>query len=94
MHIGSDGRDYLYYEDSQCKVKVSVADFRDPCWWLRIVQSSDKDGNAITLNSVQKIEIYKRISARFKSNVYVDKIGFVSEDLKNIDENRSVMEME
>lgn len=93
MYIGSDGRDYLYYEDSLCKIKISVADFRDPCWWLRIAQSSDKDGNAITLNTAQKMEIYRRISARFKTNVYVDKIGVISEDLKNIDENLSAMEM-
>lgn len=90
--ITSDGRDWLGYEDDSCKVKISVADFRDPALLVVICSVVDKNKNQKCKLATKQMQIlYQRIANRVKATLATDEVGFIgpndagmSEDMPDI----------
>ena len=94
-NITTDGRSEVYYEDSSCKVKLVVADFRDSAWLIGARMLTNKiNGNSEKISIKQKYELYRRISADCKKELATDEFKFINEDIQNIDYSNDILEIE
>ena len=92
-NVTSDGRSKVYYEDLLCRVTLVVADFRDSSWGISLETTVDKrNGNIIKLSKEQRYELFRRISADSKTELYTTEFKFIKEELSNIDGNVSILD--
>lgn len=75
----------IIYKDSKCSIKFDVCDYREPSWWITFTGQHN-------LTKHQKVELLKRISASTNLEVYEEKIGFIKENIDNIDGSKSIMD--
>lgn len=95
--IASDGINQVSYEDSSCKVFISVADFRDEIWWTTIIKTvNKKSGDSEKINDLQKIEIYRRICAHKKLHstfgIMTSEFNLIETEMNGIDCKMNILD--
>ncbi len=91
----SDGISEMYYEDPSCKVKLIVADFRDRTWWISAKKLINKrKGTLEIIPNKQKYELYRRISADARRELYTDEFELIEADAESIDYTKDILDIE
>lgn len=94
-NVTTDGISQIYYEDASCKVKLIVSDFRESTWWIGAKNIINmRSGNVEKMSNKQKYELYRRVSADVKRELFTDEFKFIEEDIKNIDYSKSILDIE
>lgn len=91
--VSSNGINKLFYEDMLCRAELTVADFRDSSWGISLEKVINKNNREqIKLTKKQEYELFRRISADSRTELYTDEFDFILEDISNID-NTSVLDV-
>lgn len=84
--VSTNGINKLYYEDALCRAELIVADFRDSSWGISLEKVINKNNKEqIKLTKEQQYELFRRISADSRIELYTDEFDFILEDISNID---------
>lgn len=98
FYAGPNGVNMLEYEDHSCFIELPADDVRDQCIMVAIGNVIDKKYNReIKLTKIQKLEVYRRVSAVIKnkgwSGIYTDEYGMMEVNIDDIDDSKDILDI-